>query len=298
MGELFDTYVDENNTSMKGTFGFRHADGEAGTYKNIKVTAADGTELMVEDFQNLDHYKFSDGKTASTIKVNDNTETYLSADFSKGFDGWSNTAVMGQVDGSNWANCNTNGVILAKTGTDWDNYTVSMRVIAEKTAAGIMFRATDKDSGYMWQIVPGTGLKVHVQENGKFTVLKDPIKCDIKQGQAYRVTIDVNGDTFKTYINGTLVDTTTDSTYSKGTIGFRESTTGTEVGKFSEVKVTDANGTILLEDKFDNGMTQWNGDTVPATGSNMYWYARKEEKIGRRQRACKSACLYGFCPRL
>ena len=278
-GELFDTYVDENNTSMKGTFGFRHAEGEGGTYKNIKVTAADGTELLVEDFQNLDHYKFSNGTTASTIKVNDNTETYLSADFSKGFDGWSNTTVMNQVDGNNWANCNTNGVILAKTGTDWDNYTVSMRVIAEKTAAGIMFRATDKDSGYMWQIVPGTGLKVHVQENGKFTALKDPIKCDIKQGQAYRVTIDVNGDTFKTYINGTLVDTTTDSTYSKGTIGFRESTTGTEVGKFSEVKVTGADGTILLEDKFDNGMSQWNGDTVPATGSNMYWYARKEEKL-------------------
>ena len=133
-GELFDTYVDENNTSMKGTFGFRHAEGEGGTYKNIKVTTADGTELLVEDFQNLDHYKFSNGTTASTIKVNDNTETYLSADFSKGFDGWSNTTVMNQVDGNNWANCNTNGVILAKTGTDWDNYTVSMRVIAEKTA--------------------------------------------------------------------------------------------------------------------------------------------------------------------
>ena len=92
-GELFDTYVDENNTSMKGTFGFRHAEGEGGTYKNIKVTAADGTELLVEDFQNLDHYKFSNGTTASTIKVNDNTETYLSADFSKGFDGWSNRCV-------------------------------------------------------------------------------------------------------------------------------------------------------------------------------------------------------------
>ena len=278
-GELFDTYVDENNTSMKGTFGFRHAEGEGGTYKNIKVTAADGTELLVEDFQDMDHYKFSNGNTASTITVNDNTETYLSADFSKGFDDWSNAGVMTEADGSSWATSNTNGVTLAKTGTDWENYTVSMRVIPEKTAAGIMFRATDDKSGYMWQIVPGTGLKVHKQENGKFTALKDAIPCDIKEGQAYRVTIEVNGNTFKTYIDGQLVDTTTDDTYAKGTIGFRESTTGTEVGKFSDVMVKDTEGNTIFQDNFSNGLDQWAGGAVPATGSNMYWYTRTEQKL-------------------
>ena len=234
------------------------------------MTAPDGTPIYTEDFLDLSRFKFLDGNVANTITAKDNTVTYLSPDFSKGFDGWSNSSSMSTADGSNWATSTSSGITLAKTGKDWDNYTLTTRIIAKTGAAGVMFRTTDAQSGYMWQIVPGTGLKVHKQVNGKFTTLKNPIPCDIKAGQTYRMTINANGSVIKTYINGQLVDITDDNTYATGTVGFRQSTTGNEVGQFSDVMVLDASGEVLFQDNFTNGLGQWDiSTTTAAKGSNL-----------------------------
>ena len=279
-GEVIDTYVDTANVASKGTFGFRNANGEGGTYANLKVTAPDGTPIYTEDFLDLSRFKFLDGSVANTITAKDNTVTYLSPDFSKGFDGWSNSGSMSIADGSNWATGSNSGITLAKTGKDWDNYTLTTRIIAKTGAAGVMFRATDVKSGYMWQIVPGTGLKVHKQVGGKFTALKNPIPCDIKAGQTYRMTIEANGPVIRTYLNGELVDTTEDATYAAGTVGFRQSETGTEVGQFSDLMVTNGSGETIFQDSFTNGLGQWDiSTTTAAKGSNLYWYARTEQPL-------------------
>lgn len=73
--------------------------------------------------------------------------------------------------------------------------------------------------------------------------------------EPYRVRIEVAGHTFKTFVNGRLVDTTIDDSFPKGRIGFREAEQ--ESATFAHVTVTAASGQGLFEDDFHGGLTQW-----------------------------------------
>ena len=68
-----------------------------------------------------------------------------------------------------------------------------------------------------------------------------------------------SGSTFTTYLKAaadttwTLVDTTTDATYSSGGIGFR--TGSTEQATFDDITVTDPNGSSLYSNDFSDHRT-------------------------------------------
>lgn len=67
--------------------------------------------------------------------------------------------------------------------------------------------------------------------------------------------LEVQGNLIKTWIDGILIDTTLDDSFSKGKIGFRQATH--EKGSFDNVSVTAADGTILFSDDFSSGLGQW-----------------------------------------
>ena len=69
------------------------------------------------------------------------------------------------------------------------------------------------------------------------------------------VRIEVAGETIKTFVNGTLVDTRTDAAFKQGGIGFRES--DHESATFANVKVTAPDGRVLFSDDFHGGLGQW-----------------------------------------
>jgi len=160
---------------------------------------------------------------------------------------------------------------LSKQGASWTDYTFSCDVTPRQTGgggsyaqAGLAFRATDPSNGYVWLLsnsgytspkAPGYLTKA-LFVNGQASWVKPvPLTFAVTGGTSYHVDIVVSGSTIKTSINGTLVDTTTDSTLTKGKVGFREA--GPESATFDNVKVTDSAGKVLLSDDFANGLGQW-----------------------------------------
>ena len=294
-GKELDTYTDTSNTWKQGTFGFRETKGESASFSNLKVTSLDGEQVLLsEDFSDLSAYK--NGKDSISVQKNEvaSGETYRT-DFSEGLDVWSNLSSdlpITIVKDGKWAQADTSGISLLNQGQDWTDYTLSMRVKVIKGAAGFVFRAPDSNnSGYMWQIKENGGLKIHKGSNGKFTTLKDEIPYGFEAGRSYNLRIEIQGNEIKTYVNGTLLDTTKDDTHGKGTIGFRESTTTTEIGQFTDIVVRSPKGEVLYEDNFIGGAQNWGvSDGEAKTGKNFFWYTRKEENLENKE--IKSAIAY------
>lgn len=165
---------------------------------------------------------------------------------------------------------------LTNAGADWTDYDYSFDAIPYQTGhggqyaqAGWYFRAQDLSNTYAWIIgnypYPGNdgGSLTKVRYvNGQITWIQTvKLPFPIVAGQQYAVKTSVRGSTIATYVNGQLVDTTTDTTFGSGRVGLREDTG--ESARFSNVKVTAPDGTVLFSDDFGNGMGQWQGVTRP-----------------------------------
>ncbi|MDT9592111.1 family 78 glycoside hydrolase catalytic domain [Nocardioides zeae] len=161
-----------------------------------------------------------------------------------------------------------NEIVLAGTGTDWTDYELSAQVTPVSRAAGLIFRAPDTSSGYLWQFSPD-GLKTHRRTNGAYpqdarrTVAITPA---ITLGSTYDVRIRVEGQRIRTWVDDTLVDDWTDpsaSGSSAGTVGFRHVSSGggTDTAEFDDVRVTTLDGEELFADDFSDGLGRWDFPT-------------------------------------
>jgi hypothetical protein len=165
---------------------------------------------------------------------------------------------------------------LTDVGADWTDYDYSFDTIPYQTGhggqyaqSGWFFRAQDLSNTYAWIIgnypYPGNGggslTKVRYV-NGQISWIQTvKLPFPIVAGQQYAVKTSLRGSTISTYVNGQLVDTTTDSTFSSGRVGLREDTG--ESARFSNVRVTAPDGTVLFADDFTHGMDQWEGVNRP-----------------------------------
>ncbi|WP_375481630.1 hypothetical protein [uncultured Jatrophihabitans sp.] len=95
-------------------------------------------------------------------------------------------------------------------------------------------------------------------ENGQVvstTVVPTPFP--IVGGDTYHVATTASGSTIRTTINGVLVDSTSDSTFGAGRVGFREGDSDGESARFDNVRVTAPDGQVLLSDDFSGDLNQW-----------------------------------------
>ncbi|MFW6773463.1 family 78 glycoside hydrolase catalytic domain [Nocardioides sp. CPCC 205120] len=165
-----------------------------------------------------------------------------------------------------------NEFVRARSGAEWTDYEVSMKVTPVARGAGILFRSPDAANGYMWQLSPD-GLKTHRRTGGSYpqdarrTV---PVTPAITLGTTYDVRIRVEGRRIQTFIDDRLVDDWTDPSTAgstAGTIGFRHTANsgGADIGEFDDVRVTSLDGaTVLLADDFSGDLAQW---VVPTGGT-------------------------------
>ncbi|MEV8374782.1 family 43 glycosylhydrolase [Kribbella sp. NPDC056861] len=168
------------------------------------------------------------------------------------------------------------GVGLSKAGAQWSDYDLSFRTTPLKNGsyaqAGWTFRATDAGTGYVWMLgnyphpgAEGGNLTKAVFRNGsvqRLEVVKTPMP--IVSGQSYAVRTQVTGSTIRTWVDGTLVDTTTDTSYAAGRVGFRES--DGESARFDDVRVTAADGSSLLADDFQTNLEAWSPPAAAVQG--------------------------------
>jgi len=188
----------------------------------------------------------------------------------------------GRVTGGN--------VTLAKPGTSWTDYVVSMDVTPGTRAAAVVFRAPDAATGYMWQLhANDDALKTHRMVGNSFPPdARRTVPHDIDPSVTYRLDIRVEGQTFRTSIDGQLVDTWTDpsATGSRaGTIGFRQASG--EVADFDNIRVTSLDGaTTLFSEDFSADLVQWvRGSTAQEADERTLARTEVDVPAGRVVRA-------------
>ncbi|WP_433187630.1 family 78 glycoside hydrolase catalytic domain [Actinoallomurus sp. CA-150999] len=149
-----------------------------------------------------------------------------------GASAWASAAwwEMGLLQAADWQGAQWVRPDLA--GQDsWSNFTLDVDFTIRKGAAGVVFRAKDANNLYMWQVNSGVDpgkvmLRPHLEVNGSFSHLGPDV--DVSQvitqenvNKQHHLRIQADGATMSTSIDGTAVNSLTDATFTKGTIGFR-----------------------------------------------------------------------------
>jgi len=144
-------------------------------------------------------------------------------------------------------------------GWNWNDYVLDFdfRIMPLGRACGWAFRAADKNNTYMWQIVGGQGgpnantLRKHVRQSGTWTSITSVnLPFAVDEGTLHHVRTELAGSVIRTYLDGELVDTTVDATFSRGRIGFYSDEANREHFHIDNVAVADYVGTFF-SDSFD-----------------------------------------------
>lgn len=130
----------------------------------------------------------------------------------------------------------------------WTNYAFKFSLKIKEIAAGVCFRVQDSSNLYMWQINASTGLlRFHVKKSGTWTVLKET-QFTLQANTEYQAAIVADGTKFLCIINDQKVDSVTDASFEKGTIGFKSGKTESFI--IDNVSVTSDN--VLFSDLFSS----------------------------------------------
>lgn len=275
------TLIDSRNSQFDNQFRFgligtRHDhDGnvnESASYDYFKVTANEtGEVLYFEDFETSD----GDWKNNPT---------------------WTDGALT--MEGRNLAQVKYFPNNMFKDAVDL-HYTVEADVIIESGYLSLIFGLTESGSNYMWQISPNyyndTSVNTYYHlDNGNESWkahAAGPRYPDFEAidiwGVKRHVTIEVDANVVKTYIDGKLQDTfvqcdmTDLALLNKGKVGLRVDADNQVYHDIyvDNVKLTeydkDGNSTVVMEEKFDGGVSRY----FELTGKNAT-YAKIEDMGG------------------
>ncbi|MEU4466137.1 family 78 glycoside hydrolase catalytic domain [Streptomyces sp. NPDC024017] len=153
----------------------------------------------------------------------------------------------------------------------WTDYTATVDFKLNSAAFGMFLRASDASNGYMWQFNvtgPTPMLRLHKQVKGSYTVMQQVdlgsygfTNAGLLDGR-HTVRYDVTGTTVTTTLDGKPVSTHTDSTFTKGYIGFRTHACCGERGTVYDAVVTSADGDKLLDTDFASGRNPFTGGEI------------------------------------
>lgn len=125
------------------------------------------------------------------------------------------------------------------TPVTWSNYTISLNATIENVAAGIRFRIADQDNFYLCQLCADGNLLLRKKVKGAWTDLKQ-VPAGLQAGQPYSLKIEANGSNITTSIDGKVVDTTEDTTFASGKVGFWQH--GEQTASFESIQVAPVDG--------------------------------------------------------
>lgn len=158
---------------------------------------------------------------------------------------------------------------LSEQGSSWHDYTFSADVAPQPETtgstvqAGWSVRMNSPDKGYLFLLhgTPTSNGKLDVLVRNGSTVKSHTVSLPYKvlAGAWHHVSVTVAGSSIATSIDGTQVDSFTDTTYPSGGVGFREfNGANVESADFDNAKVIAADGSTLLADDFSSpDLTQW-----------------------------------------
>lgn len=159
----------------------------------------------------------------------------------------------------------------------WSDFTLDTDFTIKTGAASVLFRVKDAQDYYMWQINAAQTagkvlLRPHVQSGGRFTNLGEvdlsPVVTTANANAPHHLTIRAEASRITTSIDGTQVDTRTDTTLTAGTLGFRSSVTNgvSEDALYDNIAVHSLGGAALFSDDFSTSPDPLFPDTAISDG--------------------------------
>jgi alpha-L-rhamnosidase len=169
--------------------------------------------------------------------------------------------------------------IGAAPGTElnrWTDYTADFDFHIDNLVFGTFVRAADVNNGYMWQLSVTDGtprLRPHKRVNGGYTLLANKdisaftTAAQLRTGD-HTMSVTFDGPTITTKLDGVTIDTRTDTTFTKGFVGFRTdlANEGPEQQTVRDVRVTAKNGDTLLDTDFAAHGNPFSGGTLVSGG--------------------------------
>lgn len=153
-------------------------------YDDVKVTKQDGTALFEEDFgaENvLEQWSALQGNwsaSGGTLKQTSATTT--------------------------------DARLALKTGTDWTNYTVTMKARKTSGSEGFLvgFGAKDTNNYYWWNLGGWNNTQTVVEKatNGQKAIVGNTVAGGVETNRWYEIKIEVNGSGIRCYLDGKLVN--------------------------------------------------------------------------------------------
>ncbi|MEU1274014.1 family 78 glycoside hydrolase catalytic domain [Streptomyces sp. NPDC005799] len=183
------------------------------------------------------------------------------------------TGLLNPADwqGAQWISPDTD------SSDSWSDFTLDADFTIKSGAASILFRVKDAQDCYMWQINAAQAagkvlLRPHVQSGGRFTNLDEidlsPVVTTANANAPHHLTLRAEGSRITTSIDGTQVDTRTDTTLTAGTLGFRSSATNgvSEDALYDNITVRALDGAALFSDDFSTSPDPFFPDTSVTDG--------------------------------
>lgn len=142
-------------------------------------------------------------------------------------------------------------------GCEWTDYSFRFNCqIAVnpdcRSGIGWMVRAQNSDNGYAFQLSLDGILKWFVRKDSYDTQIGEKrLSCELTDNKPYMVTTKLKGEQISVYLDEVLILEWNDSVYSKGTVGFIQTTEKWAAVSALEVIGEDA---VLLKDDFKNGL--------------------------------------------
>lgn len=220
---------------LDGTIGFRTGRSEAGTIRNMKVTAEDGTVLYESTFGQDDKMFAGCGVSDGSLQVGNSVFAVYGGD-------------------------------LTKVGFDWTNYTVEETLQTTGNVYTLFRFAAGKEAAYMYMVNPAENVmafytRANVSSPPAHVTdidLTDKVALDAQK--PFKIKITSEGSAVNTWLDAdaadgkdewVLVDENRDVSsfgYGAGYVGFRTDTDSEVI--VSNVTVTDKNGNVQYQSNF------------------------------------------------
>ncbi|HKO94991.1 MAG TPA: hypothetical protein VJU61_27745, partial [Polyangiaceae bacterium] len=162
---------------------------------------------------------------------------------------WARVASFGTGPGASWPN--SVPIWAAPLHSSWADYTLRAHLTIDEVALGLRFRSPDSLNGYLWQFRGADNRLVpHRLVNGTFSVIENVVlpAGTLALGKPAEVRIEAFQSTLRTFIDGVLVHTLEDATFSRGGVGVR--TGNSESGRVAELSLEDTAGNTLFASDF------------------------------------------------
>ncbi len=227
INDVVTTYVDGTlvdtrrvTSAASGTIGFRTGGSESGRVDNIVVrNVSTGKILYADDFSTATGTAGYSGSVSVT-------GGYLNVPT-----GQSGGAVLSVAQSANQGFAVYPDRVSPAAASAWTDYAIDAD-IQTATALGVVFRDNGSQN-YMWQFKPSNNtLNYHAGRDYAGTTPANPTSPTLAAGTLptekwFHIRIEAQGTTIRTYIDGALVGTITNTNAAAGTIGLRTGSTET-----------------------------------------------------------------------